>query len=147
MLATSKEFNDIVVAEMDRLVNQHRANNGLQAYEVRSIAREAAQRKAKHMADNGYFDHEWNGQMIWDMYPEYMNAGICGENIIQSRVNLEKRYTVDEAKNIALEMFNRWKNSSGHNNAMLSRDNTAYGFGFSIDSTGLLYGVQEFIED
>lgn len=147
MLATSKEFNNIVVVEMDRLVNQHRANNGLKAYEVRSIAREAAQRKAKHMADNGYFDHEWNGQMIWDMYPEYMNAGICGENIIQSRVNLEKRYTIDEAKNITLEMFNRWKNSSGHNNAMLSRYNTAYGFGFSIDSTGLLYGVQEFIED
>ena len=147
MLATSQEFYNIVVNEMDRLVNEHRANNGLKSMEVRSIAREAAQRKAQHMVDNNYFDHEWNGQMIWDMYPEYWEAGMSLENIVKMSVSLSKEYTVDEAKDVALTMFNRWKASPGHNNSMLDKWNTAYGFGFAIDSDGTLYGVQEFIAD
>ncbi len=144
MLATSKEFYNIVVNEMDRLVNQHRVNNGVSALEISSICREAAQRKAKHMADNGYFDHMWEGQYIWDMYPEYESAGIILENILQIDVSLTKEYTKEEAKNIALTMFTRWKNSAGHNASMLEKWNTEYGFGFAIDSNGLLYAVQEF---
>ena len=147
MLPTSKEFYNIVVNEMDRLVNQHRVNNGVSALEIRSIAREAAQVKAQHMVDNNYFDHEWNGQMIWDMYHKYMEAGICGENIATDIVNVKHMYSVEEAKNLALSIFNSWKNSHGHNVAMLSKYNTAYGFGFAIASDGTVYAVQEFIED
>lgn len=146
MLATSKEFNNIVVAEMDRLVNQHRANNGLPSLKVSSICREAAQRKAQHMADNGYFDHEWNGQMIWDMYPEYWDAGIIAENIVMDIVSTTKYYSVEEAKGLALSMFNTWKNSSGHNAQMISKWNTEYGFGFAVDNQGNVYGVQEYIK-
>ncbi|MCI9302855.1 immunoglobulin-like domain-containing protein [Clostridium sp.] len=147
MLATSKEFNNIVVAEMDRLVNQHRANNGLQAYEVRSIARECAREKAQHMIDNNYFEHTWNGLHMWEMNSKYEGSNICGENIIQHRISLSKYYTESEAKEVALDMFTRWKNSTGHNNAMLSKWNNAYGFDFRIDSNGIIFGVQEFIID
>lgn len=147
MLATSKEFNDIVVAEMDRLVNQHRANNGLPSLKVSSICREAAQRKAQHMADNNYFEHEWEGQMIWDMYPEYWDAGIIAENILACPINVNYEFTVGEAKEFALGMFNQWRNSTGHNAQMISKWNIEYGFGFVVRADGAVFGVQEFIAD
>ncbi|WP_299997176.1 immunoglobulin-like domain-containing protein [uncultured Clostridium sp.] len=147
MLATSQEFYNIVVNEMDRLVNQHRANNGVKALEIRSIARECAREKAKHMADNGYFDHTWNGLHMWEMNSKYEGSNICGENIYMGSIDLSKEYTKDEAKAFALRIFNKWKESTGHNNMMLDSWNNAYGFGFVITSDGTVYAVQEFIID
>lgn len=147
MLATSKEFNDIVVAEMDRLVNQHRANNGIKALEIRSIARECAREKAQHMLDNNYFEHTWNGLHMWEMNSKYEGSNICAENIYKGLINTTVEYTVEEAKDFALKMFNKWKNSAGHNAQMLEKWNNAYGFGFVVGNDGTVYGVQEFIED
>lgn len=147
MLPTSQEFYNIVVNEMDRLVNEHRANNGLPSLKISAICREAAQRKAQHMADNNYFEHEWNGQMIWDMYPEYWDAGIIGENILARLVNVNYEFSIDEAKEFALSMFNQWKNSLGHNAQMLDKWNVEYGFGFVVRDDGVVFGVQEFIAD
>lgn len=99
------------------------------------------------MIDNNYFDHTWNGLHMWEMNPKYEGSNICAENIVMDIVSTTKYYSIEEAKGLALSMFNTWKNSAGHNAQMLEKWNNAYGFGFAVDNQGNVYGVQEFIED
>ena len=143
----TSEFNKVVYDEMYRLVNEHRNNNGLKSLAVDSVMEECAYGKSKHMSDNNYFSHSYEGKYWWNMYPEkYENACAIGENIIRSYINPNKVYTKEECKEIANELFESWKNSSGHNANMLSENFEAIGFGIYVNSSGYLYGTQEFIK-
>ena len=140
-------FNKVVYDEMYRLVNEHRNNNGLKSLAVDSVMEECAYGKSKHMSDNNYFSHSYEGKYWWNMYPEkYENACAIGENIIRSYINPNKVYTKEECKEIANGLFESWKNSSGHNANMLSENFEAIGFGIYVNSSGYLYGTQEFIK-
>ncbi len=143
----TSEFNKVVYDEMYRLVNEHRNNNGLKSLAVDSVMEECAYGKSKHMSDNNYFSHSYEGKYWWNMYPEkYENACAIGENIIRSYINPNKVYTKEECKEIANGLFESWKNSSGHNANMLSENFEAIGFGIYVNSSGYLYGTQEFIK-
>jgi uncharacterized protein YkwD len=132
---------------MYRLVNEHRNNNGLKSLAVDSVMEECAYGKSKHMSDNNYFSHSYEGKYWWNIYPEkYENACAIGENIIKSYINPNKLYTKEECKAIANRLFESWKNSSGHNANMLSENFEAIGFGIYVNSSGYLYGTQEFIK-
>ncbi len=143
----TSEFNKVVYDEMYRLVNEHRNNNGLKSLAVDSVMEECAYGKSKHMSDNNYFSHSYEGKYWWNIYPEkYKNACAIGENIIKSYINPNKLYTKEECKAIANRLFESWKNSSGHNANMLSENFEAIGFGIYVNSSGYLYGTQEFIK-
>lgn len=143
----TSEFNKVVYDEMYRLVNEHRNNNGLKSLAVDSVMEECAYGKSKHMSDNNYFSHSYEGKYWWNIYPEkYENACAIGENIIKSYINPNKLYTKEECKAIANRLFESWKNSSGHNANMLSENFEAIGFGIYVNSSGYLYGTQEFIK-
>lgn len=141
----SAEFSNIVSQEMDRLVNEYRVANNRDAVAVQSFAIECASLKAQHMVDNNYFDHTYNGQFIWDIYPEYREMGVCGENILKMNIFVNKEYTAEEAKSLANDMFTLWKESSAHRAMMLSDWNTGYGFSFRITNDGTVYAVQEWV--
>jgi len=66
----SVDFNKAISDEMYRLVNEHRNNNGLVSYKIDSVMEECAYGKSKHMSDNNYFSHDYNGEYWWNMYPE-----------------------------------------------------------------------------
>lgn len=141
----SAEFSNIVSQEMDRLVNEYRVANNRDAVAVQSFAIECASLKAQHMVDNNYFDHTYNGQFIWDIYPEYREMGVCGENILKMNIFANKEYTAEEAKSLANDMFTYWKESPAHRAMMLSDWNTGYGFSFRVTNDGTVYAVQEWV--
>ena len=57
----------------------------------------------------------------------------------------EYGYTREECKEIAEELFTLWKNSPGHNANMLNASFKQIGFGLYVNSSGSLFGTQEFI--
>lgn len=141
----SAEFSNIVSQEMDRLVNEFRIANNREPVVVQDFAIECASLKAQHMVDYNYFDHTYNGQFIWDIYPEYREMGVCGENILKMNIFVNKDYSVEQAKSFANDMFTLWKESSAHRAMMLSDWNTGYGFSFRITNDGTVYAVQEWV--
>ena len=145
MSVFSPKFKQILTDEMNKLVNAHRAANGKAAFDINAKAQECATVKSKHMADNNYFDHDFNGDHIWDIYEEYSNIGICAENIYRGRIGVYAEFTEEEVRAVAGNIFKAWKNSAGHNANMLDSWSDAYGFGFHITETGYLYATQIFI--
>ena len=142
----TKDFRKAVGDEMYRLVNEHRNNNGVALFTIDSVMEECAYDKSKHMSDNNYFAHEYNGKLWWDIYPEkYANWSNLGENIVLSYTDPNKVYTREECKEIAEELFTLWKNSPKHNETMLDSRLKQIGFGIYVNSSGSVYGTQEFI--
>lgn len=71
--------------------------------------------KSKHMSDLDYFDHEYEGKMIDEIYPDAGgNVPLAGENIYWVSGGT---YT---AKELAKNSFEAWRNSPGHNMNMLN---------------------------
>ena len=116
--------------EFYKLINQHRASNGLYPYEVESSMEELSYLKSKHMEDLNYFAHDYDDSktqyykdrwrhgtypylMIQEIYPDVAKVKPSGENIFKTW------HVYLTPKELAEESFNWWKNSTGHNNAML----------------------------
>lgn len=142
----SLECRQIIKNEMYRLVNKHREANGRTPYTILSILENTAYTKSKDMATKDYFDHEYNGQMIWE-YEDCADAD--GENIALCVYNAYNgKLTEDECKDLANELFNMWKESPGHNAAMIDKYNKSIGFDLYLLDRGngvyTVYATQEF---
>ena len=120
-------------AEFYKLINQHRASDGLYPYEVESSMEELAYLKSKHMIDLNYFAHEYDDSKtqyykdrwrhgtyphlrIDEIHPNIANVKCSGENI----AGVIGNYGFGP-KELAKEAFSRWKASNGHNQAMLNK--------------------------
>lgn len=142
----SSSARQIMQAKMMSLINAHRADNGKPALAESSDLNNTAYVKSKDMADKGYFDHEYNGQMIWE-YEDVKKAH--GENIAFRGVSFKAvdKATKAELEQLATDLFNQWKNSAGHNASMLDKENTLFGFDCYLVKSGnqyLVYATQEF---
>ena len=141
--------------EFYKLINQHRADKGLKPYSSESSLGELAYLKSKHMGDLNYFEHDYddsvtqyykdrwgnNGKypylMIEDIYPDVAKVRLIGENIYMI-------YTDNiSAVDLANRTFNKWKNSDGHNQAMLYDDGVYAGLGVYAKN-GNTYVTAEF---
>lgn len=101
------------------------------------------------MADNGFFDHVApGGQTANGMYPQY--GPISGENIALTQLRTTGDMQQD-AVNLANELFNMWKKSSGHNANMIDDLFADFGFGFHAVDLGegayTIYATQHFSGD
>ena len=147
MSPMSAEFNKVLVDEINRLMNEYRVSKGRTAIPVKAIAVECAEVKINHMVENKYFDHTYEGKFIWDIYEKYMDAFITGENLQLTTVDVSKKYTMEEAKDYALTLFNNWKESATHNAMMLSDWNTGFGLAIRVFENGKVMAVQEFMSE
>lgn len=147
MSPMSAEFNKVLVDEINRLMNEYRVSKGRTAIPVKAIAVECAEVKINHMVENKYFDHTYEGKFIWDIYEKYMDAFITGENLQLTTVDVSKKYTMEEAKDYALTLFNNWKESATHNAMMLSDWNTGFGLAIKVFENGKIMAVQEFMSE
>jgi uncharacterized protein YkwD len=111
-------------AEFLRLLNQHRAANGLAPVVATPLLNQVAYDHSLDMATKGYFDHtNLEGQSPFDRmaaagYPRTYMA----ENIAAGNAG-------------AAATFEQWKNSPGHNTNMLSPNYKAVGIGRAYLST------------
>lgn len=123
-------------AEVVRLVNVHRQNNGLGPLTLSQPLAAAASMKSRDMADRDYVSHfspdgRGPGDLLNDVgYPPYAWAG---ENIAAGYPD-------------AVSVFEGWKNSPGHNANMLQPDFTAIGVSgvYKQDTTYGWYWTQTF---
>ncbi len=142
------KFNDIVCDEMHRLVNEHRKNNGVAKFEIKSDLDRSAYLKSKDMIDNNYFDHNHNGVSFDKIAYKLSGVNINGENIAGNYI-ADNKYTEESAENLANALFTQWKNSSGHNANMLNKDYKAFGFGFMLGGKDAnytkVYATQQFV--
>lgn len=143
----STECRAVIQKEMYRLVNAHRANNNRAEYTISSSMQNTAWIKSKDMAVNNYFAHKLNDKYIWE-YEDCAEADV--ENIALSAYNLANKgyMTESECESLAGILFNIWKESSGHNANMLSKDLKSIGFDlYMIDKNNgsyTVYATQEF---
>ena len=142
----SPQCRAVIQQEMYRLVNEHRANNGRDAYTMSSAIQNTAWVKSKDMGENNYFDHEYNGKFIWeykDCEPASAeNIALCGYNAKGGKM------TDEQCKDLANILFNMWKESSGHNANMISKQYKYIGFDLYMVDKGngayTIYATQEF---
>ncbi|NFA44013.1 hypothetical protein EXM65_15920 [Clostridium botulinum] len=142
---SESEFYNEVCKEMFRMVNKHREANGVKKLEWSDELMESAKAKSQHMVDNNYFSHDWNGKDF-----KQVTKDICGTNIARENITIwyNKSYkSSDYAKQLANETFLRWKNSHGHNIAMLDNNYSEFGFGFiygKYAGYSAIYATQQF---
>ena len=111
----SAEFQKIVRDEFYRLLDAYRASKEKCKTVYHWAFEESAMIKSKHMIDNNYFGHGWNGDTSMS-YPHVMGGA---ENIAGQW--LEGDVTEQAGKDLANRLFNQWKNSTkGHNEMMLN---------------------------
>ena len=123
--------------EIVRLVNNERLAKGLSSLNVDSDLEDSA--KVRSVEIQTKFDHvRPDGTLAYTAFNiDYRNLG---ENIVQDWHIAD----LNEAQ-IAANLFNSWKNSSGHYKNMTSAMWTRIGVGISFNSTKQgVYGVQFF---
>lgn len=142
----SPQCRAVIQQEMYRLVNEHRANNGRNAYKVSSLIQNTAWVKSKDMGENNYFDHKVNDKFIWEYKDcadaDSENIALCGYNAKGGKM------TDEQCKDLANIIFNMWKESAGHNATMLDKSLKSIGFDLYMVDKGngayTVYATQEF---
>lgn len=115
-------------AELLRLLNDYRVDNGLNALEYREDLAASARYKSNAMLQFDYFDHnnpnfENRGfdYLLWDVFN--LKYTVIGENL--ASVGKSGPFSNLEAA----ELFEGWKKSPGHNAQMLNPDHRYIGIG------------------
>ena len=112
--------------ELLRLINEHRANNGLPPLQLSSTLNKSAAWKSRSMADNAYFAHDDQpGGRSWTQRFQdcgYTYHTFTGENIAA-------------AHQYASDTFTQWAGSPGHNGNMLNTSYAAIGLGRAYNSS------------
>ena len=120
-------------AEVADLVNQERAENGLNALSYDGALGKLAQMKAEDMAENNYFSHQSPTYgSAFDMMKEYgVSYRSAGENIARGQKTPSS-------------VMDSWMNSSGHRANILSSSYSSIGVGYAVADDGRAYWVQIF---
>lgn len=111
--------NSDFASQVIDLVNQERANAGLQPLKSDALLNKVAMIKAKDMNDNNYFDHQSPtlGSPFDLMRAQGVNFNTAGENIAKGQRNPQ-------------EVMNAWMNSDGHRKNILSSSFTSIGVAY-----------------
>lgn len=142
-----EEFTKVADDKMLELVNAHRKDKGSDALEWDNTIAAMATEKSEHMQKHNYMAHEYKGyntswvqDVAWKIYT-------TGENCL---ANYKYPLTRSGAVDMATSMFNQWKDSPGHDRAMLEPDHKYLGFGFAFgDSSNTYesYATQKFSDE
>ncbi|MCD8158993.1 MAG: chitobiase/beta-hexosaminidase C-terminal domain-containing protein [Clostridiales bacterium] len=116
------------------IVNENRAENGLDALTIDSELNYVAYLKAKDFTDKGYFAHESPTYGSPSQLLDYLNIpwSYCGENIAYGQLTPSSVMTA-------------WMNSTGHRANILCADYGKIGIGYYYYQ-GIPYWVQIFTE-
>ena len=134
----SSEYLRRARVEFNRLLSQYRSVNNCKAVVEDSDSNKLSQLKSEHMAKYNYFDHDYNGKGIHDIYPE-VGAGKLVHQFENIYANKGLVHTPEE---LAKSAFTSWVNSGGHRAALLYNGNAdCYGFGVYKASNGKVYAT------
>ena len=139
---TIEQKQAIVAQAIEEMINDYRLKNGFHKLAVHPDLKDHAQKWSKSMADNSSF-----GQTEGFTHsPESLQGLYSGENIVAFNTNNWKSgnaLTESDLKDIAIQAFNAWKNSPGHNDTMLDPTIQIVGAGLVFDK-GAVYATTTF---
>lgn len=145
----SVEYKKIINTEMYRLINEYRASKGIDALGINTNLQTLAKLKNEHMIQNKYFEHEYEGKMIGQLYPELIpnyEEGYDYNNVLENLYvggDSVDDQTEEQIKKTALSVFNLWKGSPLHDATMWSPDVTLIGFDYTVSNKGTAYATLE----
>jgi uncharacterized protein YkwD len=112
------------------LINQHRANNGLPPVQLSNTLNSSAAWKSRNMADNSYFGHD-DSPIGRSWGQRFRDCGYTYNTFTGEIIAAGHQYAIDT--------FNQWAGSAGHNGNMLNANYAAIGLGRAY-SSGSAYG-------
>lgn len=142
-----------IAFQFHRLINEYRAQNKLQALSWNDTLWLAArnhnlwmqkEKKLSHResSKNEFYTGEKPSERLKYVYSHPLFFDWNGENCLYIGGYTSPIRVAPEA--IALEIFNDWKNSSGHNQNMLNKTHQNHGFSIFIDQNGTLWATDLF---
>lgn len=160
----SASYQSRLNAEFDRLLQEHRAENGSKPISAESRTMKLAKLKAQHMVDLNYFSHTYDDSKtqyykdkwrdsgtevyelwIWEIYPDVQGDGRGSIAPMSENIYSNTGYSLNP-EDLAKHIFTSWVMSTGHNAALLSDDVDYYGFSVKKDSNGKTYAAYEISE-
>lgn len=123
--ATDKAMID----EVFRLLNAHRAANGVAALTYDPKLEHAIQGHCQHMAQHPFFAHASPEAKVASFSTR---ASLCGTSAAGENIAYNQR--------TAEQVMNTWKNSAGHNTNMLSKNYRRVGIGQYQLRWGQIFG-------
>ena len=145
----SAEYKQIMNKEMYRLIAELRAEKGSPVVGIDDGLQTLARLKNEHMIQYNYFDHDYNGEMIGQIYPDLIpnhedgyDWQSCLENLYLGGDTLDDK-TEEQIKQRALSVFTAWKNSGIHHATMINKYNTLIGFDYTVSENGTAYATLE----
>lgn len=122
------------VDELNRLVNEKRAEAGVKPLNLDPLLNRSAQDKANEMISKGYYGH-------------YDKEGKDSHSLIE-RTGIKCVWTSENmtAAVDSREAINEWMKSESHRKAMLNARYETEGFGVAIHPDGYYYVVQHFCD-
>lgn len=126
-------FNDVgfkneVYKHLLDLVNEHRVNNKAEIVRTNQALIGLSTRWSEYMVEKNFFSHRdpVTNERAFEVFPQYTRWN--AENIAMTYISGDA--TSKNAKALAQELFDMWKNSDGHNKNMLNPTLNTMGFGF-----------------
>lgn len=144
-----------------KMFNNYRVSQGLKALQIDNLLKPVADDQLNYVSKLGKLSHvqpDKNKKTSLDRCKFYgLNPVFVGENLISNTYYKYNYYSeiMNKYKSnsvsymLALNMFERWKNSPGHNENMLRDYWTKFYFDIKlveIDGQTFLYGIQLFEE-
>jgi uncharacterized protein YkwD len=149
-VAFAQVNNAEIQAEFTKLINAHRAANGVAPLKTNSDAQKAALIQSDYLASTLHVENNKVKSKIGHLHPDFPNVTdrlaevnpvtaekfITGEN---AAVQLNPNIANMTSKEIAVLFFEQWKASPDHNKNMLLDDYTQYGLAVSVSQATSTY--------
>lgn len=157
--ATTRNASDTILAIEFKaaeyfhvFINDYRKSKGKNALEWSNVFWLTSRNHNMWMAENGRLNHSQNkksthfsGKSPGERLQFVINTACSwsGENCLYNYAYNSEKPIAEAAHQIALNTFNQWKNSSGHNENMLD-NHSLQGTSFVIDKSGTVWGTSLF---
>lgn len=123
-IATASSCIDTEEFRVVELINEYRAQNGLQPVALSQTVTAAAEHHSTSMAQNGYFTHDLTPEGIsWSQ--NMTNHGYT--------YNAYRGEILAGGQSTAQQAFDGWRNSPTHNSVMLGKEFNVIGIGLVYD--------------
>lgn len=142
---TANEYQTLVAQAVIEMVNAYRAENGVSPLRTHDVY--------------NYSAHAWSQQMAMDgknvPASEFGDAfrhspdtwGASGENIAGMYTGHPDSLDKADWAHVSKELFNMWRNSPGHNEAMLATQSQGIGVGVVTDENGRVWATTQFFKE
>jgi uncharacterized protein YkwD len=143
-IASAQVDNAAVQIEFTKLINAYRIENGVAPLKTNADAQKAACIQSDYLASTLRFENNNIKATVGHIHPEFRAPQ---DRLAEVNPEMSEQYGVGEntaiffddnanltAKLIAADVFKQWKESPGHNAAMLNNIYTHFGIAASVNS-------------